>query len=131
MSSAVGPVVLGHDLDNALAGFQAALSEAQRQELHEIKKNHAPPDATAVLTFTANLDLINRQRSGKSTSTRLHSFLSSVADFCIVMTDGRPCNVADTLVSSNPEIAALIWGSVKFTLTVSLSARVKDARMSC
>ncbi|KXJ84776.1 hypothetical protein Micbo1qcDRAFT_73077 [Microdochium bolleyi] len=117
LSSVSGPTALNHGLEDALAGFQAALSEGQREELHEIKKNHVIPDADAVLVFTARLDAINRQRRGKSTSTRLHSLLSSVADFCAVMTDGRPCNVADTLVSSNPEVAALVWGSVKFTMT--------------
>jgi len=119
LSSVSGPAALDHSLEEALASFQDALSEAQRQELDEIKKDRVTPDADAVLVFTARLDAINRQRRGKSTSTRLHSFLSSVADFCTVMTNGRPCNVADTLVSSNPEIATLVWGSVKLTMAVS------------
>ncbi|KAJ1322884.1 hypothetical protein MN608_11735 [Microdochium nivale] len=108
LSSVLGSTALNHDLEDALADFQAALSEAQRQELHEIKKNHVTLDADAFLVFTARLDSINRQRRGKSTATRLHTFLSSVADFCTVMTDGRSYNVVNTLVSPNPETAALV-----------------------
>ncbi|KAH7024882.1 ankyrin repeat-containing domain protein [Microdochium trichocladiopsis] len=118
LSSALGPSGLYQSLEDALAGFQAVLSDDQRQELQGIKKNHVNADADAVLVFTASLDSINRQRRGRSTSTRLHSFLSSVGDFCTTMTDGKPVNIADTYVSSHPEIAALVWGSVKLTMIV-------------
>ncbi|KAI7929418.1 hypothetical protein M9X92_001306 [Pyricularia oryzae] len=34
------------------------------------------------------------------------------------MTKGRTNNIVDTYVSSNPEIAALVWGSMKLAMTV-------------
>jgi hypothetical protein len=61
-----------------------------------------------VLVFTAQLDS-SQQRRGRSIATRLHSVLQSVREFSAVV---------DTFISSNPEIAALIWGSVKLTIQV-------------
>ncbi|KAJ1335026.1 ankyrin repeat domain-containing protein 50 [Microdochium nivale] len=116
LSSALGPTAVHGSLEQAIAGFQAALTDAQRQELQAMKRNDGLPDSDAVLIFTAGLDSINRKKGGKSTATRLHSFLSSVGDFCSILTGGKPCNIVDTYVSSHPEIAALVWGSVKLTM---------------
>ncbi|KAG7291980.1 hypothetical protein NEMBOFW57_002009 [Staphylotrichum longicolle] len=97
------PLLPEKQLNEAVADFQGALTEEQRSALRQIKDI---PDADAVLVFTAQLDS-NRQRRGRSIGTRLHSVLQSVREFSAVI---------DTFVSSNPEIAALIWGSVKLTI---------------
>ncbi|KAI6560168.1 hypothetical protein MCOR03_004459 [Pyricularia oryzae] len=109
------PTAVHQSLQDSLAGFRTVLTDEQRQTL---KNMNGIPDTQAVLVFTAGLDSINRRRKGKSTSSRLHSFLSSVGGFCNTMTKGRTNNVVDTYVSSNPEIAALVWGSMKLAMTV-------------
>lgn len=92
-------------LNEAVDDFQRILTDDQRTALKNIK---SIPDADAVLVFTAQLDS-TQQRRGRSIATRLHSVLESVREFSAVI---------DTFVSSNPEIAALIWGSVKLTIQV-------------
>ncbi|KAI6288058.1 hypothetical protein MCOR27_001082 [Pyricularia oryzae] len=109
------PTAVHQSLQDSLAGFRTALTDEQRQTLENM---NGIPDTQAVLVFTAGLDSINRRRKGKSTSSRLHSFLSSVGGFCNTMTKGRTNNIVDTYVSSNPEIAALVWGSMKLAMTV-------------
>ncbi|ORY61554.1 uncharacterized protein BCR38DRAFT_324587, partial [Pseudomassariella vexata] len=91
-------------LQGAIKEFQAILTDKQRREL---RKTTAIPDADSILIFTAQLDSTNRNRKGPSIASRLHSVLQSVRDFC---------SVIDTFVSTHPEIAALIWGSVKLTM---------------
>lgn len=93
-------------LQVALQEFNSILTDEQRNELH---RAGPVPDADSVLVFTAQLDDINRK--GRSVATRLHTVLLSVQNFC---------SVVDTFVSSHPEIAALVWGSVKITMQVSL-----------
>lgn len=92
-------------LQVALQEFNSILTDEQRNELH---RAGPVPDADSVLVFTAQLDDINRK--GRSVATRLHTVLLSVQSFC---------SVVDTFVSSHPEIAALVWGSVKVTMQVS------------
>jgi hypothetical protein len=94
-------------LNDAIDDFKRILTEDQRTTLQNIQ---AIPDADAVLVFTAQLDS-SQHRRGRSIATRLHPVLQSVREFSAVI---------DTFVSSNPEVAALIWGSVKLT-RISLS----------
>jgi hypothetical protein len=67
------------------------------------------PDATAVIILTAEIDNQNAKRRSRGVATRLFGFLESVQQFS---------SVVDTFVSSNPSIAALVWGSVRFALLV-------------
>ncbi|KAH7303175.1 hypothetical protein B0I35DRAFT_455335 [Stachybotrys elegans] len=60
-------------------------------------------------------------RRGKSFASRLYPLLSSVESFCRVMTDTRASNIGDVYGSSRPEIAALIWGSMKLTMIILLN----------
>ncbi|KAH6621545.1 hypothetical protein B0J18DRAFT_229731 [Chaetomium sp. MPI-SDFR-AT-0129] len=103
-------------LNEAVDDFQRILTEDQRTELKNIK---SIPDADAVLVFTAQLDLSQRRR-GRSIATRLHSVLQSVREFSAVI---------DTFVSSHPEIAALVWGSVKLTIQVRCAEIVETAQL--
>jgi hypothetical protein len=95
-------------LKDAIQDFQSILSNEQRAKLQQIK---TIPDPDAVLTFTAQLDYSNRSRKGRSIASRLHSVLQSVREFSAIV---------DTFVSSHPEIAGLVWGSIKLTMLVSL-----------
>ncbi|KAI0803901.1 hypothetical protein GGR55DRAFT_691487 [Xylaria sp. FL0064] len=93
-------------LQNALDDFQLVLDHDQQASLSSIK---SVPDAGAILVFTAELDLANRDRKGRSIGSRLYTVLSSVRNFCAVF---------DVFVSSHPEVAALVWGSVKLTMQI-------------
>jgi hypothetical protein len=97
------------DLEAALSEFHNILTEDQRTKLQKIK---AVPDADAVFIFTAQLDQSSRSR-GRSIASRLHSVLQCVREFSAVV---------DVFVSSNPQIAALVWGSVKLTVQVRIPA---------
>ncbi|KAK6851002.1 hypothetical protein PG987_000636 [Apiospora arundinis] len=103
-----GPSVTRQALQDATQEFQSVLDDDQRQELLKIKQDPVP-DAEAILVFTARLDSINQHRKGQSFGSRLHKFLSSIRDFC---------GVIDTYVSAHPEIAALVWASVKLTMSI-------------
>ncbi|KAI0975505.1 hypothetical protein F4678DRAFT_456857 [Xylaria arbuscula] len=93
-------------LQNALEDFQLILDPDQQASLSSIK---SVPDVDSILVFTAQLDLANRHRKGRSIGSRLYTVLSSVRNFCAVF---------DVYVSSHPEIAALVWGSVKLTMQI-------------
>src|SRR3569833_4709540 len=93
-------------LQEAIQDFQTILSNDQRQEL---RRPRGVPDADTVLIFTAELDSRNRTRKGRSIASNLYSVLQSVRDFSAIV---------DTFVSSHPEIAALVWASVRLTMLV-------------
>ncbi|WQF79156.1 Putative NACHT nucleoside triphosphatase, P-loop containing nucleoside triphosphate hydrolase [Colletotrichum destructivum] len=94
-------------LKHALAVFQATLTDDERAKLQSLKGTSC--DADSVITFTADLDRANPARKGRSIATRLFSLLQIVQQFN---------HTVDTYVSSHPEIAALVWGSVKLAFTV-------------
>ena len=96
-----------NDLENDIANFQAILSDADRKKLHALKT--ASHDAQSIITFTAELDSVDPNRRGKSAASRLASCLQTIEQFTPII---------NTYISSNPEIAALIWGSVKLTFKV-------------
>ncbi|KAI9792024.1 MAG: hypothetical protein M1833_001273 [Piccolia ochrophora] len=87
-----------------LQDFQDALSPNERQRLQSL---NSTPDAGAIIAFTALLDDENAKRRSRCVAGRLFTVLQSIQQFTAVV---------DTLVSSHPEVAALIWGSVKFAL---------------
>ena len=95
-------------LNEAILDFQQILTTEQRQELHRIQE---VPNLDAVLVFTAKLDLDtrNKNRRGRSIASNLSSVLQSVSEFSAIV---------DTFVSSHPEIAGLVWGSVRLTMLV-------------
>jgi hypothetical protein len=95
-------------LEIALAQFGSVLTDDERKQLQQIK---GVPDASAALIFTATLDASNSTRRGKSIGARAYSMLQSIQRFSAII---------DTFISARPDIAALVWGSVKLTLLVSL-----------
>lgn len=98
----------GDQLKIALENFEAVLTPVQKIRL---KSTAAVPDTPAVIAFTTLLDNENATRGSRCVATRLLTFLQSIQQFTTVV---------DTFVSSNPAIAALVWGSVKFAILVSL-----------
>ncbi|KAF6792354.1 hypothetical protein CMUS01_16176 [Colletotrichum musicola] len=94
-------------LEHALLVFQANLTDDERTRLQRMKGSSC--DADAVLRFTHDLDGVNPARRGKSIATRLYSLIQIAQQFY---------QIADTYVSSHPEIAALVWGSVKLTFLI-------------
>ncbi|RYC64355.1 hypothetical protein CHU98_g1879 [Xylaria longipes] len=94
------------ELDLAVSNFCAVLTDEQRRDLSNIRNI---PDADSIFVFTAQLDYKNRSRRGQSVGSRVSKVLQSTRDFCTVI---------DTYVSSHPEIAGLVWGSVKLTIQV-------------
>jgi hypothetical protein len=98
-------------LDAALKSFQDCLDSEQKAKLQAIK---AVPDAHAVAEFTHQLDQENAKRKSRCVAARISPLLESVQQFS---------GVVETFVSSHPQVAALIWGSVKLVLQVSQSYR--------
>lgn len=94
-------------LRDALKSFQDCLDPAQKAELEAIK---AIPDAHAVAWFTHQLDQENAKRKSRCVAARISPLLESVQQFS---------GVVETFVSSHPQVAALVWGSVKLVLQVN------------
>lgn len=96
------------ELENAVARFQAALTDDDRKRLQDLR--NLPHDAQSIIVFTAELDMQQSgKRRGKSIASRLTSFLQIIQQFTPVI---------DTYIQSNPDISAIIWGSIKLTFTV-------------
>ncbi|EGU83713.1 hypothetical protein FOXB_05764 [Fusarium oxysporum f. sp. conglutinans Fo5176] len=95
------------ELENAVAHFQATLTDDDRKRLQGLK--NLPHDAQSIIVFTAELDMQQSgNRRGKSIASRLTSFLQIIQQFTPVI---------DTYIQSNPDISALIWDSIKLTFT--------------
>ncbi|VUC25161.1 unnamed protein product [Clonostachys rosea] len=90
-------------LQIAIQDFKEVLTKDEREKLNEFE---TIPSPGAVMQFTAKLDA-DQKRRGKSIGSRVFKFLETVGDFIAGF---------DTLVSSHPELAGLIWGSVKLTV---------------
>ena len=95
-------------LQTAVQEFQDTLTPSQKTELSLLK---ATPDSSAVLQFTAEIDRKNAKRHSRGVASRLFGVLESVRQFTTII---------DTYVQAYPEIAALVWGTVKITILVSL-----------
>lgn len=94
--------------------FQTILTVDQVRKLRSIG---AIRNADTVMIFTAQLDRDNQLRKGRDIACRLYSVLQSVQAFSTVV---------DAFVSSHPEIAALVWGSVKLAMLVGvLTGRIR------
>lgn len=93
-------------LEDAVEDFQGSLTDDERRKLMLIG---GIQEVHTIMIFTTQLECENRLRKGNSIASRLFPVLQSVQAFSTVV---------DTFVSSHPEIAALVWGTIKFTLLV-------------
>jgi hypothetical protein len=106
VSSKGTPVATAGTLEKALQDFQSILTDDQRRDLKSIGP---PQDVGTVMKFLAELDSKSSEKKGPCIAMRLCDVLQSVQRFSTVV---------DTFVSSNPDIAALVWGSIKLTMQV-------------
>ncbi|KAH9230136.1 hypothetical protein K456DRAFT_538196 [Colletotrichum gloeosporioides 23] len=97
-------------LEFALSQFGAILTDDERKRLQTQKSGLN--DADAAFKFTLELDELDPVRRGRVVATKLCSLLQTVQSF------GQ---VVETYVSSNPQVAALIWGTVKLTFMVLIN----------
>ena len=104
-------------LHAALQSFQAALTPEENDQLRAYNES---PDANAVIKFIVEVDRANEKRRSRCISSRLFNFLESVQQFSAVV---------DTFVSSHPSVAALVWGSIRFTIVVCAYVPLKT--LSC
>ncbi|KAF5602530.1 hypothetical protein FPCIR_1871 [Fusarium pseudocircinatum] len=107
------------ELENAVAHFQATLTDDDRKRLQGLKE--LPRDAQSIIVFTAELDMQQSgKRRGQSIASRLTSFLQIVQQFTPII---------DTYIQSNPDISAIIWSSIKLTFMILFqdSARLSDS----
>ncbi|RBA12849.1 hypothetical protein FPRO05_14071 [Fusarium proliferatum] len=113
MEVAAVPITAGasagpqESLEHAIRDFQAILTDDQRRKLSNIG---AIQDPDTVRIFTAQLDRESQLKKGRGIAGRLSSILQSVQRFSTVV---------DTFVSSRPDIAALVWGSLKLAMLVT------------
>ncbi|KAJ5540017.1 hypothetical protein N7513_008349 [Penicillium frequentans] len=88
-------------LQQALDAFEEALTGEEKQQYHS---NQSVPGVLNVIQFVANVDAQNNSTERRCVAPRLLTFLEAMQQFS---------GVVDTFVSSNPPIAALVWGGVK------------------
>jgi hypothetical protein len=111
-------------LEDALVEFRDSLSDEQKAQLHALTATtSSPPGPDAVLLFTAQVDSHNALRKSRCVASRISGFLESLQQFTAIV---------DTFVSSNPAIAALVWGGVKvFILTACNFTNFFDELTTC
>ena len=90
-------------LSAALNDFKTVLTEEQSRQFNTTLS----PDTNDAVRLATQIDHENTNRWGRCLGPRLVTFLESVQQFSKIL---------DTFVSSNPEIAALLWGGVKLCL---------------
>ena len=95
-------------LEESVARFRARLTPEQQADLTRIATTPGP---NSVLQFTAEIDRRNTGKQSRCVAARVQTVLQSVQQFC---------GVVDTFVSSNPKIAALVWGTFKLSLLAGL-----------
>lgn len=109
-------------IDSAVEAFRRSLNSTQEAELLALHGTKTP-DANDILTFTAEIDRSSGRREYRCVVSRLHGTLQSLQQFT---------SIIGTFVSSNPVLAALIWGSVRLTLlTASNFASFFDKLSEC
>src|SRR5215471_2914082 len=103
-------LVLHHDvrvtdptisLKQALVSFEDVLTDEQKRQY---LVNTTKPDVASVIAFVAQIDANNSNIARRCVAPRLCTFLEATQQFS---------GVVETFVSSNPKVAALVWGGVK------------------
>jgi len=91
----------------ALDEFQQLLTPAQKTELDALSRG--TPTADDVVQFIKAIEEGSKKRKSRIVAKRINGFLQSLQQYCAIV---------DTFVSSNPQTAGLVWGSVKFLILV-------------
>ncbi|KAF3255310.1 hypothetical protein TWF192_002667 [Orbilia oligospora] len=93
-------------LEKSIENFKLSL----KPEDHNTLKNYPDPSAEDIASFVKDLDakLQGKQKRRRTLqSSPFTTFIRSMQQFS---------SIVDTCVQSNPEIAALVWGGMKFVL---------------
>ncbi|KAL0630785.1 hypothetical protein Q9L58_010363, partial [Maublancomyces gigas] len=98
-----------HRLEQALEAFHRILTS---EEFSALSTGGSPPNAQSILNLTTEVN-------GKGKKRRLRRWAACFAPF--LESFQRYSVAVETIVSSNPQIAALVWGSVKIVILVSLN----------
>lgn len=98
-----------NEITIALQQFQASLSPVQKVQF-STSQSPSPSDVNGVLAFTAEVDALKQRRQARCVGSRLQTTLQSVQQFT---------SIVSTFVNSNPAVAALVWGSIRFTVLVA------------
>ncbi|KAJ5365707.1 hypothetical protein N7517_008593 [Penicillium concentricum] len=88
-------------LKQALVQFEGILTDDQKQQY---QASTTSPDAASVIAFVAQIDSNKSNMTRRCVAPRLHTFLQATQQFSAIV---------DTFVSSNPQIAAMVWGGIK------------------
>ncbi|KAJ5937238.1 hypothetical protein N7454_004893 [Penicillium verhagenii] len=91
-------------LMHALADFKQSLTDDEKQQY---RTHEANPGASSIIEFMRVVDESKPQTNMRCLGSRLCTFLDKTQQFATIV---------ETFVSSNPAIAALVWGSVKFAI---------------
>ena len=94
-------------MTEALEKFRKGLSQEQQGRLQAISKG--TPAAQDVVHLLGEIDEKNSARRSRVWAQRMQDILNSVQQYC---------SIVDTFIQADPEIAALVWGSVKFVILV-------------
>ena len=94
-------------LSQALSDYESMLSAEQKQSFKS-----SPPDSSAVMALTCEIDRQNAGRKTRRCGARLTSLLNSVKGFTAIV---------DLIIGSagNP-IAGGVWGAVKIAMQVGI-----------
>lgn len=105
------PLTISFSLDTQR--LQCAIQNFHRNlSPDEISKFSAtPPGPQSILNLTSEVDGKGKKRRLRRWASNFEPFLESIH---------RYSQAADVLVSSNPQIAALVWGSVRVVIIVCL-----------
>ncbi|XWX00732.1 hypothetical protein V2A60_008753 [Cordyceps javanica] len=96
-------------LHGALRDFQSILTDGERGRLGKLGSVRG---ADTVMIFTLQLDRENQLRKGRAIAGKVYSVLQCVQAFSTVV---------ETFVSSHPDVAALVWGSIKLTMLLAVN----------
>ena len=81
------------------------LSDAERKSITQSKA----PTVQDVLSFTKSVDQKGSQRKLRALGSRFTPILESIQSLT---------GVIDTFIQGGPDLAALLWGSIKFVVLV-------------
>ncbi|KAK6544064.1 hypothetical protein TWF694_000776 [Orbilia ellipsospora] len=101
----------GHKLlEKAISDFKSSLKPEDEQSLSRIPN----PNAEDVVKLVTDIDfkLQTKQKRRKLQDSAFMDFIKSIQQFS---------SIVDVTVQSNPEIASLVWGGIKFVLIIFLN----------
>ncbi|EPS37078.1 hypothetical protein H072_9294 [Dactylellina haptotyla CBS 200.50] len=105
----VGPAAFSTgktQLQDAIFSFCSSIPASERSKLP------TNPEPNDVLDFVTRANYLGSKRNSRKFGDRIRPFLTAVHQFS---------GTVDVMVQSNPEIASLVWGSVKFLMTILMA----------